>query len=66
MQIGVECSLPSIVTPMRDKSQVLRIVGMAFVSIIIVYLFLFVSCGLAFGTWRLSLIIGHAKVINVG
>jgi hypothetical protein len=45
---------------------VLRIVGMAFVSIIIVYLFLFVSCGLAFGTWRLSLIIGHAKVINVG
>jgi amino acid permease len=43
-------SLPSIVTPMRDKSQVLRIVGMAFVSIIIVYLFLFVSCGLAFGT----------------
>jgi hypothetical protein len=49
MQIGVECSLPSIVTPMRDKSQVLSIVGMAFVSVIIVYLFLFVSCGLAFG-----------------
>ncbi|KAH9574668.1 hypothetical protein CY35_01G070700 [Sphagnum magellanicum] len=43
-------SLPSIVTPMRDKSQVLRIVGLAFVSVIIVYLFLFVSCGLAFGT----------------
>ncbi|CAK9881645.1 unnamed protein product [Sphagnum jensenii] len=43
-------SLPSIVTPMRDKSRVLRIVGMAFMSVIVVYLFLFISCGLAFGT----------------
>jgi amino acid permease len=42
-------SLPSIVTPMRDKSRVLRIVGMAFMSVIVVYLFLFISCGLAFG-----------------
>jgi hypothetical protein len=34
---------------MRDKSRVLRIVGMAFMSVIVVYLFLFISCGLAFG-----------------
>lgn len=47
-----ECSLPSIVTPMRDKSHLQRIVAVAFGSVIVVYLLLFITSGLAFGTVR--------------
>jgi hypothetical protein len=39
-----------IITPMRDKSHLQRIVAVAFGSVIVVYLLLFVTSGLAFGT----------------
>lgn len=42
-------SLPGIITPMRDKSHLQRIVAVAFGSVIVVYLLLFVTSGLAFG-----------------
>uniref|UniRef100_A0A7I4FCT5 Amino acid transporter transmembrane domain-containing protein n=1 Tax=Physcomitrium patens TaxID=3218 RepID=A0A7I4FCT5_PHYPA len=42
-------SLPGIITPMKDKSNLQRIVQFAFGSVIVVYLLLFVTSGLAFG-----------------
>jgi len=43
-------SLPGIITPMKDKSHLQRIVAMAFGSVVFVYLLLFITSGLAFGT----------------
>lgn len=42
-------SLPGIITPMRDKSHLQHIVALAFGSVIVVYLLLFITSGLAFG-----------------
>lgn len=46
----LSCSLPGIITPMKDKSHLQRIVAMAFGSVVFVYLLLFITSGLAFGT----------------
>lgn len=42
-------SLPGIVTPMRNKSHLQRIVATSYGSVIVVYILLFISCGFAFG-----------------
>ncbi|KAG0589474.1 hypothetical protein KC19_1G022900 [Ceratodon purpureus] len=42
-------SLPGIVTPMRNKSHLQRISGLAYGSVVVVYILLLVSSGFAFG-----------------
>lgn len=42
-------SLPGIITPMREKNLIPRVITGAFVAIFILYLLLFLACGVAFG-----------------
>ncbi|CAM6108843.1 unnamed protein product [Calypogeia fissa] len=42
-------SLPSIITPMKDKSRLLKLTSIAFGLVLIIYMLLFVTCLFAFG-----------------
>lgn len=42
-------SLPGIITPMRDKSLIGTVLLSAFIGVFLLYLLLFISCGVAFG-----------------
>eukprot|EP00271_Cylindrocystis_brebissonii_P016414 TRINITY_DN3993_c0_g1_i1.p1 TRINITY_DN3993_c0_g1~~TRINITY_DN3993_c0_g1_i1.p1 ORF type:complete len:523 (+),score=78.09 TRINITY_DN3993_c0_g1_i1:741-2309(+) len=43
-------SLPGIITPMRQKALIPLVLKTAFIIIFVIYLMLFLSCGIAFGT----------------
>ena len=42
-------SLPGIITPMRDKAKIPQVTRAAFVGVFIIYMLLFITCGVAFG-----------------
>ncbi|GJP34688.1 hypothetical protein CLOM_g19099 [Closterium sp. NIES-68] len=42
-------SLPGIITPMREKAFIPRVLLSAFLGVFLLYLLLFLSCGIAFG-----------------